>query len=58
MYNLAIALNEERVTGSDDEISNLQSRLEKEVLPNNIGWDTTKITKDLDAIILGMHAER
>ena len=60
MHNLAIALNRkgERVTGSDDEIFEpSKSRLEKEgILPNNIGWDTTKITKDLDAIILGMHA--
>ena len=60
MHNLAIALSRkgERVTGSDDEIFEpSKSRLEKEgILPNNIGWDTTKITKDLDAIILGMHA--
>ena len=60
MHNLAIALNRkgERVTGSDDEIFEpSKSRLEKEgILPNNIGWDTAKITKDLDAIILGMHA--
>ena len=60
MHNLAIALNRkgERVTGSDDEIFEpSKSRLEKEgILPNNIGWDTTKITKDIDAIILGMHA--
>ncbi|MDG1842542.1 MAG: Mur ligase family protein [Crocinitomicaceae bacterium] len=60
MHNLAIALNRkgENVSGSDDEIFEpSKSRLKKEgILPNNIGWDTNKINKDLDAIILGMHA--
>lgn len=61
MHNLAIALKLKgyQVSGSDDEIfSPAKERLEKyNILPNNIGWDENKITKDLDAIILGMHAK-
>lgn len=60
MHNLAIALHlkGEEVTGSDDEIFEpSKGRLEKYgLLPQSIGWDDSKITKDLDAIILGMHA--
>ncbi len=60
MHNLAIALHlkGEKVTGSDDEIFQpSKGRLEKYgLLPKTIGWDETRITKDLDAIILGMHA--
>lgn len=61
MHNLAIALKLKgyEVSGSDDEIfSPAKERLEKyNILPNNVGWDEKKITKDLDAIILGMHAK-
>ena len=61
MHNLAIALNRKgyTVTGSDDQIFEpSKSRLNKEgILPKNIGWNTNNITKDLDAIILGMHAK-
>ena len=60
MHNLAIALSRKGmvVTGSDDEIFEpSRSRLEKQgVLPKTIGWDPSKITDDLDAVILGMHA--
>jgi UDP-N-acetylmuramate: L-alanyl-gamma-D-glutamyl-meso-diaminopimelate ligase len=60
MHNLAIALSRkgEIVTGSDDEIFEpSRTRLEKQgILPTKLGWDATKITTDLDAIILGMHA--
>lgn len=60
MHNLAIALqlNGYKVTGSDDEIFEpSKSRLrERELLPENQGWYPEKITKDIDAIILGMHA--
>lgn len=60
MHNLAIALSRKgyHVTGSDDGIFDpSKSRLEKEgILPNEIGWFPEKITDDLDAIILGMHA--
>lgn len=60
MHNLAIALKEKgyNVSGSDDEIFEPSlSRLKKHgILPQTIGWDTSRITKELDAIVLGMHA--
>ncbi|OQX99140.1 MAG: hypothetical protein B6I24_03410 [Bacteroidetes bacterium 4572_128] len=60
MHNLAIALHKKNylVTGSDDEIFEpSKSRLKKYgLLPKKILWDEKKITKNLDAVILGMHA--
>jgi len=60
MHNLAISLCKKgyRVTGSDDEIFEpSRSRLEKQnILPQKMGWDPDNINKDLDAVILGMHA--
>ena len=60
MHNLAIALHLKgyRVSGSDDEIFDpAKSRLAKYgLLPNSIGWNPDRITSDLDAVILGMHA--
>lgn len=60
MHNLAIALSNRgySVTGSDDAIYDpAKSNLEKAGLyPTTIGWDANRITKDLDCIILGMHA--
>jgi UDP-N-acetylmuramate: L-alanyl-gamma-D-glutamyl-meso-diaminopimelate ligase len=60
MHNLAIALKEKGdiVTGSDDEIFDpARTRLsEKGLLPESIGWHPEKLTKDIDAVILGMHA--
>ncbi len=60
MHNLAIALSRKgyHVSGSDDEIFEpSRTRLEKEgILPNSLGWDASKITPDIDAVILGMHA--
>ncbi len=61
MHNLAIALKLKgyEISGSDDEIfSPAKERLEKYgILPKEIGWKTERISKDLDAIILGMHAK-
>lgn len=61
MHNLAIALKLKgyEVSGSDDEIfSPAKERLEKyNILPDYIGWKEEKITEDLDAVILGMHAK-
>lgn len=47
------------VTGSDDEIySPSKENLEKNgLLPQSYGWHPEKITSDLDAVILGMHAK-
>ena len=60
MHNLAIALSRKgaQVTGSDDEIFEpSRSRLAKQgILPENLGWDSTRISSDIDAVILGMHA--
>ena len=60
MHNLAIALHLKgyNVTGSDDSLFEpSKSRLAKHgLLPAEIGWFPEKITKDLDAVILGMHA--
>lgn len=60
MHNLALALHEKgyTITGSDDAIfSPSKERLEKYgLLPNEMGWFPEKITQELDAIILGMHA--
>ncbi|HWZ36315.1 MAG TPA: Mur ligase family protein [Mucilaginibacter sp.] len=60
MHNLAIALRKNgfEVTGSDDVLFEPSvSRLSRHgILPKEAGWYPEKITKDLDAIILGMHA--
>tara|TARA_B100000963_G_scaffold144014_1_gene125469 strand:+ start:194 stop:1513 length:1320 start_codon:yes stop_codon:yes gene_type:complete len=62
MHNLALALHFKgyTITGSDDQIFEpSKSRLEKHgLLPKNIGWFEDNITKDLDAVILGMHAKK
>ncbi|MGV7105284.1 UDP-N-acetylmuramate--L-alanine ligase [Flavobacterium sp. U410] len=62
MHNLALALHEKgyQVTGSDDAIFEpSKSRLEKKgLLPNELGWFPERITTDLDAVILGMHAKK
>ncbi len=60
MHNLAIALHNKgfKITGSDDEIAE-PSRTNLEncgLLPTTEGWFPDKITSDLDAVILGMHA--
>ncbi len=60
MHNLAIALHKKgfNVTGSDDEIFEpSKGRIAKHgLLPEEFGWFPEKITTELDAIILGMHA--
>jgi len=62
MHNLALAMHKMgyHVSGSDDEIVEpSKSRLSsKGLLPAEEGWFPGKITKDLDAIILGMHARK
>ncbi|MGI9545713.1 MAG: UDP-N-acetylmuramate--L-alanine ligase [Flavobacteriaceae bacterium] len=61
MHNLALALHHKgyEVTGSDDVIFEpSRSRLEaKGILPGSVGWFPDKINRDLDAVILGMHAK-
>ncbi|GFD80339.1 peptidoglycan synthetase [Tenacibaculum sp. KUL118] len=62
MHNLAIALQQKgyQITGSDDTIHDpSKTRLaNKGLLPNEFGWFSEKITADLDAVILGMHAKK
>ena len=61
MHNLALALHNKgyQVTGSDDAIFEpSRTRLEKKgLLPQVMGWFPEKITNDIDAVILGMHAK-
>ena len=60
MHNLAIALHKKgyQISGSDDVIFEpAKSRLDKYgLLPAEMGWDENRISTDLDAVILGMHA--
>ena len=61
MHNLALAVASKagyQVTGSDDEIFEpaLSHLRDAGLLPAEIGWHPERITPDLDAIILGMHA--
>ena len=60
MHNLALALHKkgETITGSDDEIFDpARTRLaEQGLLPESAGWHPERITKELDAVVLGMHA--
>lgn len=61
MHNLAIALKEKghNISGSDDEIFEpSRSMLDSHGLLPDEGWDPSKITEDLDAVILGMHAKK
>ena len=62
MHNLAIALKRSgaEVTGSDDEIFEpSKSRLKQHgIFPDKMGWDASRISESIDAIILGMHARK
>ena len=61
MHNLALALHNKgyNVTGSDDAIFEpSKSRLNKKgILPAELGWFPEKISADIEAVILGMHAK-
>ena len=61
MHNLALALHDSgnEVTGSDDAIFEpSKSRLAAAgLLPENLGWDTSRIDKSIDCVVLGMHAK-
>lgn len=61
MHNLAMAVASKQgyvVTGSDDEIFDpaLTHLREAGICPQQMGWFPERITSDIDAIILGMHA--
>ena len=61
MHNLALALKDKGydISGSDDVIFEpSRSRLEAAgLLPDQMGWFPERITEDLDAVIIGMHAK-
>ena len=61
MHQLAIALHGKGylVTGSDDEIFEPASSwlTQEGIMPAQTGWFPEKITGDIDAVILGMHAK-
>lgn len=61
MHNLALAVASKagyQVTGSDDEIFDpaLSHLRDAGLLPDQMGWHPERITPDIDAVILGMHA--
>lgn len=60
MHSLAIALKLKgmEVTGSDDAIyePSKQRLINHGLYPDREGWDESRITPDLGAVILGMHA--
>jgi len=60
MHNLALALKAKgfEITGSDDEIYEPSKSLLQAngILPDAFGWFPEKITSELDAVIVGMHA--
>ena len=62
MHNLAIALKRKgyELSGSDDAIFEpSKSRLLRDgLLPNSEGWFPEKITPQIDAVIVGMHARQ
>lgn len=62
MHALAIALKNKgmQITGSDDAIfePSKSSLSAHGLLPEKEGWFPEKITTDLDAVILGMHAKK
>lgn len=62
MHNLAISLRNKgyNVTGSDDQIYDpAAAKLKKyKIFPEKAGWHPERIHKNLDAVILGMHAKK
>lgn len=61
MHNLALAVASKSgyvVTGSDDEIFDpaLTHLRDAGLVPDEMGWHPERITPDINAIILGMHA--
>lgn len=61
MHNLALALHDlgHQVSGSDDQIYEpARSRLtDAGIMPSEEGWQESKISPEIDLVILGMHAK-
>ncbi|AUD06713.1 UDP-N-acetylmuramate--L-alanine ligase [Spirosoma pollinicola] len=62
MHNLALTLHQQgyTISGSDDEIYDPSRTrlLQHGLLPPKTGWFPEKITTDLNAVIVGMHASK
>ncbi|QCK15965.1 UDP-N-acetylmuramate--L-alanine ligase [Mangrovivirga cuniculi] len=62
MHNLAVNLKNDgyQVTGSDDTFfePSKSTLRENELLPEKEGWYPEKLSSDIDAVILGMHAKK
>jgi UDP-N-acetylmuramate: L-alanyl-gamma-D-glutamyl-meso-diaminopimelate ligase len=62
MHSLALSLHHKghTITGSDDKLFDpSRTRLaEQGLLPEKEGWFPEKITPEIDAVVLGMHAKR
>lgn len=62
MHSLALAMKKagHTVTGSDDEIYEpSRTRLHQAgILPEAFGWFPDKLSKDIDIVVLGMHARK
>ena len=60
MHSLAMVMHAmgHKVTGSDDEIyePSLSRLATLGLLPDQMGWHPEKIQKDIDVVVLGMHA--
>lgn len=60
MHNLALTLKKKGidVSGSDDEIYEpAASKLKAGGIEANVGWDPSKLSPEIDLIVLGMHAK-
>lgn len=61
MHNLALALHDlgHQVSGSDDQIYEpaLSRLTDAGIMPSEEGWQESKISPEIDLVILGMHAK-
>ena len=62
MHNLAIELFKKgyKVSGSDDKIfePSLSNLKKYNLLPDKLGWNKNRINKEIDFVIIGMHAKK
>ena len=62
MHNLAIELFKkgDKVSGSDDKIfePSLSNLKKYNLLPDKLGWNKNRINKEIDFVIIGMHAKK
>ena len=62
MHNLAIELFKKgyKVSGSDDKIfePSLSNLKKYNLLPDKLGWNKNRINREIDFVIIGMHAKK